>query len=77
MTAATGENVGIGTSPTATARLRVVNDCGAYGIRGEAGNVSLTWTPMDDSGTQLPSGVYVYRLSVGDHTETRTFTVTN
>ncbi|MCH8031995.1 MAG: tail fiber domain-containing protein [Bacteroidetes bacterium] len=42
MTSATGENVGIGTSPDNNTRLRVVNDGGAYGIRGEAINDGKT-----------------------------------
>jgi hypothetical protein len=36
-----------------------------------AGDYSLQWLGMDDSGRQVTSGVYVYRLHAGDFVESR------
>ena len=41
----------------------------------EAGNVTLRWNPSNQLGRSLSSGVYLYRLKVGNHVETRTLTV--
>jgi poly(3-hydroxybutyrate) depolymerase len=42
----------------------------AEGVR-EAGAYTLRWDGRDDSGRELASGVYVYRLQGGSRTETR------
>ena len=37
----------------------------------EAGTYTVTWDGRDDHGRELASGVYLYRLQVGDQTQTR------
>jgi len=41
----------------------------------EAGEVTLRWSPADHAGHPLAAGVYVYRLLVGEHTESGRMTV--
>lgn len=45
-------------------RTLVASDLGA-------GNHTCTWDGMDDSGQAVTSGVYVYRLNSGNHSESR------
>jgi len=40
-----------------------------------AGNHTVKWNGCDDNGKKVSSGVYVYRLTAGDKTFTRRFTV--
>jgi flagellar hook assembly protein FlgD len=36
----------------------------------EAGSYSVRWNGVDDAGLELPSGIYLYRLTAGEHVET-------
>jgi len=36
-----------------------------------AGDHSVTWNGTDDVGREVPSGIYIYRLVAGEHSETR------
>ena len=40
-----------------------------------AGNHTVKWNGCDDNGRKVSSGVYVYRLTAGENTSTRRFTV--
>ncbi len=40
-----------------------------------AGNHSAVWDGFDDAGNAVASGVYFYRLQIGDHIETRKMTL--
>jgi len=43
--------------------------CGWGGLA--PGEHSITWTGRDDTGRAVAGGVYFYRLSAGDHAQTR------
>jgi len=56
--------------------LEVFNALGrrvATAFKGQvpAGHTELVWTAVDDKGRELSSGVYFYRLSIGDNRQTR------
>jgi hypothetical protein len=59
-----------------TVTLEVYNLAGqqvarlVYGLR-EAGTYTLTWDSRDDADRELASGVYIYRLQVGENVQTR------
>jgi flagellar hook assembly protein FlgD len=40
-----------------------------------AGNHTVKWNGCDENGRKVSSGVYVYRLTAGDNTSIRRFTV--
>ncbi|MDP6018957.1 MAG: PQQ-dependent sugar dehydrogenase [Candidatus Latescibacteria bacterium] len=60
----------------ATVALDVYNLAGqevaglVYGLR-QAGTYSLTWDGRDNADRELASGVYIYRLQVGENVQTR------
>jgi hypothetical protein len=35
------------------------------------GHYRITWTGLDDAGRSVPSGMYLYRFTAGDHVETK------
>ena len=41
----------------------------------EGGHHTCTWDGMDNHGSQVPSGVYFYRLQIGEFRETRSMTL--
>ena len=44
---------------------RLVNE------RMSAGSKAVTWDSRDDNGFQVSSGIYLYRITAGDFTESR------
>ncbi|NKB72016.1 MAG: T9SS type A sorting domain-containing protein [Candidatus Latescibacteria bacterium] len=66
-TASTTDNIGypLGLRPAGQKVATLVRGLKA------AGTYALRWDGQDDDGSDLASGIYLYRLQVGDQVETR------